>query len=205
MNLVILAASGRTGLALTAEALARGHSVRAVARDPSRIRVDDTPQLTKLIGDIYAPEALLRAIGTDAIVLSVLGVTKQDRAGLLTEGARALIALRPERILWLGAYGSGQTATAAGWPTRSLLSLMGARLADKVAADDLVLAAGGTVFHAGPLSSGQRSEQRRNVSIAEAPKQFFPSRVNRATVAACMLDEIESPNFARSIAIPLER
>ena len=34
MNLTVLAASGRTGHALTRQALERGHTVTAIARDP---------------------------------------------------------------------------------------------------------------------------------------------------------------------------
>ncbi|HET6860853.1 MAG TPA: NAD(P)H-binding protein [Streptomyces sp.] len=41
MNLTVLAASGQTGIALTRQALRRGHTVTAVARDPERIAVPD--------------------------------------------------------------------------------------------------------------------------------------------------------------------
>lgn len=37
MHLTILAASGATGLELTRQALDRGHTVTAIARDPERI------------------------------------------------------------------------------------------------------------------------------------------------------------------------
>ena len=81
---------------------------------------------------------------------------------------------------------------------------MGARLRDKVAADTMILEAGGSVFHAGPLSNGPSSSGRRAVALGEAPRRFFPASVNRATVAAAMLDEAETPRFAGAIALPLE-
>jgi hypothetical protein len=34
---------------------------------------------------------------------------------------------------------------------------------------------------------------------------LFPARVSRATVAAAMLDEAETPRFPGVIAVPLER
>jgi hypothetical protein len=204
MKLTILAASGATGMELTRQALQRGHSVVAIARDPSRIRLPDTSQLTRVGADVHDPASIARAVGDDAIVLSALGVTTGDTAGVLTAGARALVATRPQRILWLGAYGSGTSAAAAGWATRTLLSLLGAKLADKVAADTIILDAHGTVFHAGPLSNGPLSDTRRIVGLEDAPKRFFPARVARATVAAAMLDVAESGGFIGRVAIPLE-
>jgi uncharacterized protein YbjT (DUF2867 family) len=61
------------------------------------------------------------------------------------------------------------------------------------------------VFHAGPLSLGPLSPDRRTVGWAAAPRRMVPARVSRATVAAAMLDEAESPHFAGQVAVPLER
>lgn len=205
MNLVIFAASGATGRELTRQAIGRGHAVVAVARDPARIELPDHPNLRRVAADVRDPDSILQAVGQEAIVLSALGTTSGDKVGLLDAGMRALLASRPQRLLSLGAYGSGRSSQTAGWATRTLLSLMGAELVDKVAADSTVLQAGGTVFHAGPLSKGPLSMNRRTVGLANAPRRFFPAFVSRATVAAAMLDEVESPRFAGEIAIPLER
>ena len=205
MKLIILAAAGATGHELTQQAIERGHDVVAVVRERARLRLPATPHLTVVKGDVHDPETIVRALGDDAIVLSGLGTTDRGETGVLTAGARAVLAARPRRILWLGAYGTGASAAAAGWATRTLLSLMGARLNDKVTADTIILSAGGTVFHAGPLSTGPISRDRRTVGVDEAPRRFFPARVSRATVAAAMLDEAEFPQFARITAIPLAR
>jgi hypothetical protein len=82
---------------------------------------------------------------------------------------------------------------------------MRAKLEDKVTADTTVLDFGGTVFHAGPLSNGPLSSARRTVDLDACPRRLFPATVSRATVAAAMLDEAESPRYAGMIAIPLER
>jgi hypothetical protein len=66
-----------------------------------------------------------------------------------------------------------------------------------------VLRAGGTVFHAGPLSDGPVSPARRTVGLDAVPRRFFPAGVSRATVAAAMLDEAESAHFPGAVAIPL--
>ena len=205
MKLVIFAASGATGRELVRQALARGHEVIAVARDPTRIDLGDSPNLQHATADVRDPESVAHALGQGATVLSALGTVGPDQQGLLEAGARALLAAQPRRLVTLGAYGSGVSARTAGWATRVLLSFMGEKLADKVAADTAVLQAGGTVFHAGPLSNGSQSPDRRTVGLANAPRRFFPAFVSRATVAAAMLDEVESPTFAGQIAVPLDR
>ena len=205
MKIIILAASGATGRELTQQALERGHTVVAIVRDPARADFPVTLGLTVVKADVYEEDAIALALGENAIVLSGLGATERDKVGVLSTGARAVIAARPQRILWLGAYGTGVSAAAAGWATRAALSLMGPRLNDKVTADTTILAAGGTVFHAGPLSNGAVSSSRRTVGVESAPRRFFPARVSRATVAAAMLDEAESPRFRKLTAVPLER
>jgi myo-inositol-1(or 4)-monophosphatase len=54
-------------------------------------------------------------------------------------------------------------------------------------------------------ANGPVSPTRRTVGLDASPRRLFPARVSRATVAAAMLDEAESPRYAGTIAIPLER
>ncbi|MDX3194659.1 NAD(P)H-binding protein [Streptomyces sp. MN03-5084-2B] len=197
MNLTVLAASGRTGLALTREALRRGHTVTAIARDPGRIDVPTSARLHKVAGDVEDPASLALAGST---VLSGLGT---DRAGVLSAGAKAVVAAGPARIIWLGAYGTGQSAAVAGEAAGALAKLLGDRLGDKVEADATILAAGGTVFHAGLLTDGPESPRRRTVALNAGPPLDFEAVISRATVAAAMLDEAETPRFAGAIALPL--
>ncbi|MDT8913390.1 NAD(P)H-binding protein [Amycolatopsis sp. PS_44_ISF1] len=204
MELTILAASGATGLELTRQALARGHTVTAVARRPGRIELEDSARLRRVAADVHDPASIARAVRHAPVVLSGLGAKAGDPPGTLVAGARAVLDAGPGRVLWLGAFGTGPSAGAAGAFTRTLLRLaLRQEIPDKVAADAAVLAAGGTVFHAGPLSTGPLSAGRRTVGLDDVPKRLFPARISRATVAAAMLDEAESPRFAASTAVPL--
>jgi uncharacterized protein len=203
MKLTVLAATGATGRELTRQALERGHTVTAVARRPERIAGDG---LTRIAADVRDPDSVTRAVDPGTVVLSGLGLADGDEPGVLAAGARAVLAAGSQRVIWLGALGTGASAAAAGWATRTLLrTFMRAELPDRVAADSAVLAAGGTVFHAGPMSNGSLAPARRTVGLAGLPRRFFPARVSRATVAAAMLDEAESPRFAGATAVPLER
>lgn len=200
MKLTVLAASGRTGLAITRQALQRGHTVTAIARDPERITLADSPRLQKRAGDVNDPASISAAVDSTSVVLSALGT---DRAGVLLAGAKALVAAGPQRVIWLGAYGTGTSAAAAGEASAVLAKLLGDRLADKVAADNAVLAAGGTVFHAGVLDDNAESPTRRTVGLAAAPPFDLHAMVSRETVAAAMLDEAEVPSFSGAVALPL--
>ncbi|UJW29677.1 NAD(P)H-binding protein [Saccharothrix sp. AJ9571] len=200
MNLTVLAASGRTGLAITRQALRRGHTVTAIARDPGRIALPDSPGLRKAAGDVDDPASIAAIIDADSVVLSALGT---DRAGVLLAGAKAVVAAGPERLIWLGAYGTGKSAGAAGEAAGILVKALGDRFADKVDADNTVLAAGGTVFHAGALADGPVSPRRRTVGLEAAPPFDLTATVSRETVAAAMLDEAEEPRFPGTVALPL--
>jgi uncharacterized protein YbjT (DUF2867 family) len=206
MNLTVLGATGATGRELTRQALQRGHAVTAIARDPARITVADHGRLTRVTADVRDPESMTRALAGSTIVLSGLGVAHGEKPGVLSAGARAVADARPRRIIWIGAYGTGTSAAAAGALTRTLLrTFMRAELADKVTADTTVLTAGGTVFHCGPLSDGPLSPARRTVTLENAPRRIFPARVSRATVAAAMLDEAESGQHLGQTVVPINR
>jgi uncharacterized protein YbjT (DUF2867 family) len=197
MELTVLAATGATGLELTTQALARGHVVTAVARSPQRL--PDHDRLIRVAADVTDPEGIAKALSGSEVVLSGLG-----GAGILAAGAEA--AVGAGRVVWLGALGTGESAARSSWATRALLGLfLRSELPDKVASDTTVLRDGGTVFLAGPLSDGPVSPTRRTVGLDGVPKRFFPARVSRATVAAAMLDEAESPRYLGRIAVPLER
>jgi uncharacterized protein len=200
MNLTVLAASGRTGLAIIRQALQRGHTVTAIARDPERIALAESPGLYKRAGDVNDPTSIGAVVAADSVVLSALGT---DRAGVLLAGAKALVAAGPQRIIWLGTYGTGRSAAVAGKAAGILGNLLGDRLADKVEADNAVLEAGGTVFHAGVLDDGPESADRRTVGLEAAPPFDLGAKVSRETVAAAMLDEAEAPRFAGAVALPL--
>lgn len=206
MHLTVLGASGAMGHELTRQALERGHTVTAVARDPSRILIPDSERLKRVSADVREPQSIARALVDSTIVLSGLGVAKGDKPGVLTAGARAVVAARLDRIIWLGAIGTGVSAATAGLLTRLLVqTFLRSELEDKVTADTLILKTGGTVFHAGPISNGPLSPTRRTVSLDQLPRRIFPASVSRATLVAAMLDEAESQRHAGHVVVPLDR
>lgn len=206
MHLTILGASGATGQELTRQALERGHMVTAISRHPSRISIPDSDRLKRVSANVRDPQEIAQALLDSTVVLSGLGLTRGDKPGVLTAGARALVGARIERIIWLGAIGTGMSADAAGLFTRQLLrTFLRNELEDKVTSDTLVLGAGGTVFHAGPISDRLLSPARRTVNLDQVPRRLFPASVSRATLAAAMLDEAENQQHAGHVVVPLDQ
>lgn len=205
MTLTILGASGGVGAELTRQALARGDDVVAICRRPDRIPLPDSSLLTRVAADVLDPDAIAKALAGRDTVLSALGMSQGEKAGVLAAGARAIVAAAPARIVSIGAFGTGRSAAAAGWLTRALLGMfMRGGLGDKVSADTAILAAGGTVLHAGPLTDGPASPTRRSLPPGEVPRRLFPAGVSKATVAAAMLDAVDGGPRGQ-VLVPLAR
>ena len=204
MHIAVLGASGATGRLLVTEALRRGLAVTAIARDPRRIPVPDQPGLSTVEADVHDPASIARAVRGSDVLVSGLGIAKGGDPGTLAAGATAVVGSGVPRIVWLGAFGTGQSAPAAGWLTRTVLGLvLKNELDDKIRADETILAAGGTVFHAGPLTGGPAGAGRRSLGLTRAPRRIFPAGLSRATVAAAMVDEAGQARFPGQIVVPL--
>ena len=91
MKLAIFGATGRTGKPLVEQALAQGHEIRALARDPSKLEVSQE-KLLVIHGDVLnAADVAETLAGCDA-VLSVLGQTKGSPKDLQTVATRHIVA-----------------------------------------------------------------------------------------------------------------
>jgi hypothetical protein len=205
MKITVFGASGALGLQLARQALDRGHEVTAVARTPQRIALPDGERLRRVAADARDPDSVAAAVGAGATVVSGLGIAGGEKPGVLTAGARALVATAPAHVVWVGAFGTGASAPAAGRLARTLLgTFMRAEIPDRVGADAAILDAGGTVLHAGPYSDGPLSARRRTLPLDQAPHRLFPARVSRATVAAAMLDEAETRLHPGATLVPID-
>ncbi len=92
LNLLVIGATRHTGNQVMRQALAAGHTVTALARDPARIDVQHE-RLRVVRGDVLDPATLAPAMaGCDAVVSS-LGATAAYRAPttLYSDGMRNII------------------------------------------------------------------------------------------------------------------
>jgi putative NADH-flavin reductase len=73
MNIVVFGANGATGRLLTKQALAEGHAVTAVTRNPETFPLR-SPRLQLMRGDVFGLAAVEHAVAGQDAVLSTLGV-----------------------------------------------------------------------------------------------------------------------------------
>ena len=73
MKLIIFGATGATGRCLTEQALAAGHDVTAVVRDPARLTVPSDQRLTVVTADVMDAASIIPAVAGADAVLTALG------------------------------------------------------------------------------------------------------------------------------------
>ena len=90
MKLTIIAATGGVGRELLQQAVAAGHDVTAVARNPGKL----SRQVRALTADLAAPDpaALQSAVAGADAVLSGLGPHSNSDAGIASAGTPAVVA-----------------------------------------------------------------------------------------------------------------
>lgn len=91
MELTIFGASGATGTCLTEQALAAGHEVRAVVRDPARLPVPGSPRLRVRTADLMDPAAISPAVAGADAVFAAFGPRGTGPTTVLREGTRSVI------------------------------------------------------------------------------------------------------------------
>jgi putative NADH-flavin reductase len=111
MNVLIFGATGGTGRELVRQALDRGHSVTAFARDPSALGERDG--LRRLAGDVLDAGAVERAVAGHDVVLCVLGAPATRPGNVRSQGTRNIVKAMehagPRRLICQSTIGIGDT------------------------------------------------------------------------------------------------
>jgi putative NADH-flavin reductase len=91
MKLTILGATGATGTQLTERALAAGHQVTAVVRDPARLAVRAQPGLRTITADVMDPDSIADAIAGADAVISAVGPRGTGPTTVIQDSVRSII------------------------------------------------------------------------------------------------------------------
>lgn len=90
MKLAIFGASGQTGQLLTQQALAAGHSLTALVRNPAKLQ--KAPNLRLIVGDVQNQSAVDDTIMGAEAVLNVLGHTTKSPRDLQAVATRNIVS-----------------------------------------------------------------------------------------------------------------
>jgi uncharacterized protein YbjT (DUF2867 family) len=113
MKVLVIGATGNLGGEVMRQALAAGHEVTALARNPAAIETEgDSLRVTH--GDVRDPDSVERAVEGQDAVISCVGTKDRKDAVLRTEGIRNTIAAMGEhgvrRLIVFSAFGAGESA-----------------------------------------------------------------------------------------------
>ena len=200
MRLTILGASGRVGQEVLKQAIAAGHDVVVLVRDPSRLDVETG--VTVITGTVNDPEAVDRAVNGADAVISAIGpdANELDQVERLRDGMRQTIrAMRHHgvrRIVNLS--GAGITAPGERKPLFDRLATRVVRLFsghvvaakqaeyDELAGSDLEWIA----VRPGIVTDGEASGRYH-----AGPNELRPgARVSRGDIGHLMLAEAQRPS-----------
>lgn len=94
MRLAIFGGSGRTGLHLVEQALADGHDLTVLVRDPVKLTRHD-PRLKVLAGNVQDGARVAETLHGAEAVLSVLGPARNEPVYEISAGMRPVLAAMP--------------------------------------------------------------------------------------------------------------
>ncbi|AZO09102.1 SDR family oxidoreductase [Mesorhizobium sp. M3A.F.Ca.ET.080.04.2.1] len=203
MNLLIFGASGATGRALVAAALAQGHRVRAFVRTPGKLAFSHE-RLNIVVGNVADRHAVESAIAGHDAVFSCLGVgvpLKHDPDVIAGVGhiVDAMRRTGPSRLIYQSFLGVRESRTQLGPLLGGIIVPLMLRheVADHEAKEGLIARSGldWTIVRPPKLGNGPASGQFRHGNDIRATS-LLPT-LSRADVAAFMLAQVSDTTYSR--------
>ncbi|MBT8055508.1 MAG: NAD(P)H-binding protein [Gammaproteobacteria bacterium] len=214
LHVLVYGASGNIGRHIVDEALARGHLVTGVTRDPSRIKRRH-PGFSVVQGDILEPNSIRSLIADrDIIVISVRGIlgnSEDPEDAVALRGLRAVVETVREsgkagpRVLHVG--GAGTLELASGQLLADALPgvFMNRELRTEIAAQVRALdylrgvddVAWTYITPPKVLSERKRTGRYRIGGDRMLEDERGASAISRADFAVAVVDEAERGRFIR--------
>lgn len=202
MNIVIFGGTGGTGLELLKQAIARGHEVTALVRDPARVGMTDT-RLRILKGDVLDPNAVRAAVTGTQAALSALGVRLGQPPGTVrSEGTRNIVAALSDagvrKFVSVSTVGVGDSVGRLTFWARLLLPrLIGTERLEEADRQERIIRQSGldwVILRPSRLvDDPAKGEYRIGLDL----RTGMTSKLTRADLAASLLDQLESDRFVR--------
>jgi putative NADH-flavin reductase len=201
MKLAVLGASGATGKLLVAQALAQGHEVTALVRDPERL-VLRHERLRVIPGDLSQPDAVRELLRGAEAVVSCVGVARRTPQSRPSDGLPQLLRLMKEVGVrrYVGLSGGAVTLPGEQKPFGARVMARILRLIAPVAVEDkqnelrmlMESDAEWTLVRPPRLTDEPRTGSYR-VSLERMPG----IKIARADLAELMLAQVGSVELAR--------
>lgn len=195
MDIALFGATGGTGRQVLDQALAQGHLVSALVRDPAKLA--ERKGLTLVVGDVLDRDAATRCIqGTDAVIC-VLG-SHGSREPIEALGTQSILdAMRDtgvRRLIAVTSLGVGDSRAQINWAFRLIMDLtLKPIMMAKEEQERLIKASGldWTIVRPGGLTDGPRTGAYR----FGRDRSIKGGRISRADVAEFVLRQLTDTTF----------
>jgi putative NADH-flavin reductase len=205
MRITLFGGTGKTGQQILKQALARGHSVHALVRDPARLG-QQNDQLTYTQGNILDPEAVNQALSQPAdAVVSVLGIFHREPRTELSDGTHHIVQAMERagvtRLAAVTSLGVGDSKGQGNFLARNLQRFLLSHVLDDKERQEAVIGDSRldwTLIRPPQLTDGETI--CTDVVEWQGPSPKVPRlswKTSRATVAAFLLDALEQGRHSR--------
>jgi putative NADH-flavin reductase len=185
-RILIVGATGGTGLQLVARALERGYAVTAMVRDPARLKIDH-PRLKIVQGDVLDIASVEAAVGGQDAVVSALGHRRYFHpTRILSEGTRNILSAMERMGLYYTLFVIPVILPFYFWDKTRQERLIAASSVDWV------------IVRPGALTN--RDSRGRYRSGRDVGSFLWTVRVSRGDVADFMLNQLTSDTHLRAAA-----
>jgi putative NADH-flavin reductase len=204
-TVLIIGASKGIGLATVQATLKAGHSVRALARAATAMRID-RPKLEKVNGDAHDQDTIKRALVSVEAVIQTLGVTPAPSmivsgTQLFSAATRVLVDAMEsspvKRLICVTGFGAGDSRGRGGLLYSAALCLFLDRVyADKDVQERIIRRSrlDWTIVPPTILTNGPRTG---NYRVLVDPRDWTSGFISRADVADFLVKQIDDTGLLR--------
>lgn len=200
MIIAVFGATGGTGQQVVRQALAMGHTVRALVREVGKLDLahDRLMVIQGNVLDASKVEETLR--GSDAVVVS-LGNTANNPDFVVSQGTQVIVDAmqrlgQPRRIVVVSSLGVGESKDQVPLAFKMLMkSVLKKPMQDKERQEEIVKSSGleWIIVRPGGLTDGPATGQYR----AGLDPKIVAGQVSRADVAAFVLQQLTDDTYLR--------
>jgi uncharacterized protein YbjT (DUF2867 family) len=206
VRVLVVGATGPTGRGIVANALAAGHDVTALVRDPARLD-PASPGVRAATGDVLDQATLGPALAGQEAVISALGSTfTRKPTELVSAGTLNVISAMQQagtrRLICITGFGAGDSRGHLNFMVErlALRGLLSELYKDKDRQEDLIRQSGVDWVIVRPvrLTNGAASGFTTTTDMTSK----LASKVSRADVAAfCVSQLTDDTNLGQAVAV----